>query len=563
MTPRPWILAMGPLLLILAAEPPATADDPAKTEKPAGSKPAPTVGQRPVVRVTISRETTRITGPLKPDGYVDYVTALDQHFKKGVTPENNAAVLFWKAMGPGPLGKQREEYCRKLGIPPLPENGHYFIPFDKYIEANRGERSYQELMKQYNETFQRPWTAKEFPLLADWLKANQEPLALVVEASRRPRRYDPLLFDKTKMVIWILLPGLQSYRSSVYVLSMRAMLRLEKGQMEEAWDDLLACHRLARLAGQGLTLIDALVGISIETIACTGDQAMVQSGRLTAKQARKMQDDLAKLAPMLRMADKIDLAERFLFLDCTQSCAQHGFSMLRTIENAVTLTEGLAMLMGLEAGRGPGVIIEKFLQEVTDWLGQVCTDWDFVLLMGNLYFDQMVEAVSLPTRDQRTVSLRMIDMACHEAKATALDPGSLQLSELLNPQKAVSKRVGKYLVGLLITSVLKVADAEDRAAMLLDLDRLAFALTVYRADHGSFPAKLADLAPRYMSRIPTDIFNNKDLHYRREGSGFLLYSVGVNGFDDGGKSRQDGTAEYDWQDDLVFRVPARTQEKKP
>jgi hypothetical protein len=183
--------------------------------------------------------------------------------------------------------------------------------------------------------------------------------------------------------------------------------------------------------------------------------------------------------------------------------------------------------------------------------------------MGNLYFDQMVEAVSLPTRDQRTVSLRMIDMACHEAKATALDPGSLQLSELLNPQKAVSKRVGKYLVGLLITSVLKVADAEDRAAMLLDLDRLAFALTVYRADHGSFPAKLADLAPRYMSRIPTDIFNNKDLHYRREGSGFLLYSVGVNGFDDGGKSRQDGTAEYDWQDDLVFRVPARTQEKKP
>ena len=50
--------------------------------------------------MTISKETTRITAPLRKDGYVDYVTALNEHFRAGVTVRNNAAVLFWQAMGP-------------------------------------------------------------------------------------------------------------------------------------------------------------------------------------------------------------------------------------------------------------------------------------------------------------------------------------------------------------------------------------------------------------------------------------------------------------------------------
>jgi len=33
---------------------------------------------------------------------------------------------------------------------------------------------------------------KNFPMLADWLSANEKPLALLVEASKRPRCYDPL-----------------------------------------------------------------------------------------------------------------------------------------------------------------------------------------------------------------------------------------------------------------------------------------------------------------------------------------------------------------------------------
>ena len=96
--------------------------------------------------------------------------------------------------------------------------------------------------------------------------------------------------------------------------------------------------------------------------------------------------------------------------------------------------------------------------------------------------------------------------------------------------------------------------------MQFDLTRLAFALAAYRADRGTYPAKLADLVPKYVAKVPQDIFSAAELHYRPEGGGYLLYSVGVNGKDDGGKGMDDRKDGEDW-DDLTVRVPAATAQK--
>jgi hypothetical protein len=61
--------------------------------------------EAPRVKVTISKETTYITEPLRPDGYPDYLAALDQRRSEGVTPENNAAVPLMRALGPGIISK--------------------------------------------------------------------------------------------------------------------------------------------------------------------------------------------------------------------------------------------------------------------------------------------------------------------------------------------------------------------------------------------------------------------------------------------------------------------------
>ena len=59
-----------------------------------------------------------------------------------------------------------------------------------------------------------------------------------------------------------------------------------------------------------------------------------------------------------------------------------------------------------------------------------------------------------------------------------------------------------------------------------------------------------------MKEVPKDIFNNDaDLHYSRKGDGYLLYSVGENGKDDGGKGYDDRKNGEGW-DDLAVRMSA-------
>ena len=84
-----WVLIGSGYRASLAAE---SKPGQAAKAKPAAAKPA-----RP--KITVSRETTFLTGPLRPDGHVDYLAATNAYCSKGVTPENNAVVLLVQAFG--------------------------------------------------------------------------------------------------------------------------------------------------------------------------------------------------------------------------------------------------------------------------------------------------------------------------------------------------------------------------------------------------------------------------------------------------------------------------------
>ena len=110
---------------------------------------------------------------------------------------------------------------------------------------------------------------------------------------------------------------------------------------------------------------------------------------------------------------------------------------------------------------------------------------------------------------------------------------------------------------MLVPACMAARKAEDIATMRFELIKLAFALAAYRADHGAYPEKLAELVPKYVKVIPKDIYNNDaDLNYTRKDDGYLLYSFGPNGIDDGGKDREDCKANEGW-DDLVVRIPSK------
>ena len=64
----------------------------------------------------------------------------------------------------------------------------------------------------------------------------------------------------------------------------------------------------------------------------------------------------------------------------------------------------------------------------------------------------------------------------------------------------------------------------------------AIALERYRGKHGVYPATLASLAPEFVKTVPVDFMDGKPLRYRLTDDGhFVLYSVGLDCVDDGGK----------------------------
>jgi hypothetical protein len=78
-------------------------------------------------------------------------------------------------------------------------------------------------------------------------------------------------------------------------------------------------------------------------------------------------------------------------------------------------------------------------------------------------------------------------------------------------------------------------ERHDSAAAHLRLLTTELALRCYRCDHGSAPGSLQQLVPKYLQRAPSDPFSGHPLIYRPSGTNWLLYSVGPDRVDDGGK----------------------------
>jgi len=78
------------------------------------------------------------------------------------------------------------------------------------------------------------------------------------------------------------------------------------------------------------------------------------------------------------------------------------------------------------------------------------------------------------------------------------------------------------------------AAAITRHTAALRATTILAALELYRVGHGGYPEALADLVPGCLARLPLDPYSDEPFCYRRDGEGYLLYSVGPNLTDDGG-----------------------------
>lgn len=76
----------------------------------------------------------------------------------------------------------------------------------------------------------------------------------------------------------------------------------------------------------------------------------------------------------------------------------------------------------------------------------------------------------------------------------------------------------------------------EYARAMDELLATALALRAWKIEHGSYPGSLKQLVPRYLSKMPADPFAIRaSLHYRRKGTGYLLYSIGPDFEDNRGE----------------------------
>ena len=489
-------------------------------------------------RITISPETTCLLGPLNADGTVNYVAALDAEYSRGVTPQNNAAVPLLQAGGTdlapylrGPDERLAELLPRlfdKLGMAPLPADGEYFVSFEDYLLANPPEglaaslvaavvlQAATRLLGATRDT----WRHTDYPSVAAWLDANERPLAILLEAARRPRYYFPLLSpaDPPRMSD-LIPPGLPRCRDMARALVARAMRKAGSGNPAGAPADLLAVHRLARLIGQHPSLNARLWAMGIDSLACRGDRALATSGALPSALARAFLAELRVLGSPPGPVEAVDRWQRFVRLDSIAAIRREGVG------------EAFVPLIGPDACAK---------------LADVRVNWDRCLRTFNSWFDRAVACMRRPSFADRSKARKAFEEDLTSYRIDAAMSGRWPWRMITGGDADDSFEVffrrdpaACLLAHFFPHALPHTRELHDAARADLELTMVAVALAAHRAERGRYPAALAELAPEYLKQLPRDLFVERPLRYRREAAGYVLYSVGRDMRDDRGDEAKD------------------------
>jgi len=462
------------------------------------------------LRITVSKETTHILGPVNKDGTVNYVAYLNAKHSKGVTKANNAAIPLIEIFGPDLLPEDTgPEICKILKIE-LPSKGEkYFITLEDYLEKTLSKADANAwLEREEDPTIAKPtpWKAEQYPAAAEWLKTNNDALDAMLIAMRRTEYYLPMVSSGTnECMAYISLPALQACRNMGEALVARAMLKLDSGDTPGAWADLMAARHLARRIGSGCTLVENLVALAIEANACSASRAMAGSGKLTGAQARALLAEMQRLGPLPDIADNVDQTERFFMLDIVMTLARASRK-----ENPDEALRGL--------------IPSEQLPGRTNW-GAV--EWDKILVRMNPWYDSFAAAARQKTFKARTKALAAHDRRAEEFAAKVSKPRSF-LQSILGRSGDPTETMGNVLITMFIPAISRAVVLRDRATAQGELSVVAMALAAYRAEKKAYPEKLSQLSPGYLKKVPDDLFIDKPFGYKRTGKGYLLYSVGEN-----------------------------------
>ncbi len=336
------------------------------------------------------------------------------------------------------------------------------------------------------------------------------PEAALVEAIVRQGLRKPYMLPPVRSYTNPQFPSFALLREIARTLAGKARYEAISGHPEQAIDTLLDSMEMGVTMPRGGNFISGLVGVAVEAISI-----------------RPMEDLLLQLNPeqLAHVAARLDVivAKRVPFADIMQE--EGNFS--------VGATQNLLSGPDSRGLKGISTIGNALVADSSD-------DSD-----GKPTWRERLQAVNYMFANKQALLTR------HQTYFNALVTDARQPYHGASTVSTSNDPLLKMLADVFVHARDKFAGME--AAM--NLLQTEVALERYRLANGQYPTALAALispyAPAYLKTIPRDVCTgraNQPLRYtlKSGGSAYLLYSVGTDMRDDGGKpSKTIGTGEGD------------------
>jgi hypothetical protein len=319
------------------------------------------------------------------------------------------------------------------------------------------------------------------PVIEELREASHRPFARLGGYSAIERGLSPMF-----------LYFLSDMKSCFQVLHLRSVAELADNQPAQALDDVQLMLRLDDKLRQEPLLIEHLVSIALTAMTLQPIYEGLAQHRWNDAQLAELESVLAK---------KDFLADYQLAMRGERTFAIDAIENQRITRQIKTMAE--------VAGKPKKETISL------RWMPSA------FFYQNELAFAQLHEQLILPLLD-------MTNRIIAPAAVRRADAAVQAELKHYNPYKVQALMVFPAISA----SVKKFAKIQSQ----VDLARVATALERFRLAHGEYPETLDPLAPQFIAQLPHDLINGLPLHYRRtEDGSFVLYSVGWDEKDDGGK----------------------------
>jgi hypothetical protein len=359
--------------------------------------------------------------------------------------------------------------------------------------SNAGKQKFQ------SDQLDRDTRAKAAPAVVEGLKTSEPILEELREASRKPSVFYPVRYDREDP--WgILLPHLVEIKTAVSRLRLRACALLAAGRSDQALADLKLGVFLSDTLQSEPFLISYLV-----RIACL--QIMIQPIWEGLAERRWSDGQLSELQALLHEHEL--LADTQPPLDTERAAALMTVDLIGKGKNYTDLVNG-------SPRRRPNPL---FYLIPNGWLD-----------LEKHNYCRLFELLQHGTLDLNTKHVSPAQIAANEREFERQTTGG-----------ALGRTANVFLHHQLIASLLlpalgKLTSKASTAQVACDQAALACALERFRLANQRFPENLNQLLPRFAVSLPNDCITGKPYIYQRiSDEQFLLYSVGWNESDDGGK----------------------------